>query len=144
MSLLNKLFHFVLIATKKYNIDESHGISHSMNVLRFAKEIYDEELANFPIIKQHEQIIYVSAVLHDMCDKKYMKQEDGIREIELFLCDKMTATDINVIKLSILGAVFDNIIRKIFPIIKSIKYLIFRIVSRASSGQFLLGQTVYI
>ncbi len=98
MSLLNKLFHFVLLMTKRYNIDESHGISHSMNVLRYANEIYEEESVKFPIIKNQEKIIYVSAIVHDMCDKKYMEPDEGIRDIELFLCDKMTAVEINMVK----------------------------------------------
>jgi hypothetical protein len=99
MSLLNKLFHFVLLTTKKYNIDESHGVSHSMNVLRYANEIYEEESEKYPILKQHEKIIYVSAVLHDMCDKKYMNQQDGIEEIADFLdTNNLTPVEINVVK----------------------------------------------
>jgi HD superfamily phosphodiesterase len=102
MSLLTKLFHFVLLTSQKYNIDESHGLSHSMNVLRFTNEIYKSEVCNHPILKQHEKIIYVSAVLHDMCDKKYMNQDEGIKEIEEFLSEnKMTPVDINVVKLII-------------------------------------------
>jgi len=101
MSLLNKLFHFILITTQKHNIDESHGLSHSMNVLRFASEIYEAESIKHPIVKQHEKIIYVSAALHDMCDKKYMDQDEGISEIDNFLSDKMNPTEINVVKLII-------------------------------------------
>jgi len=98
MSLLNKLFHFVLLTAKRYGIDESHGLSHSMNVLKFASEIYEEESIKFPIMKQHEKIIYISALVHDMCDKKYMDQDEGIKDIELFLCDKLSAVDMNVVK----------------------------------------------
>jgi len=115
MSLLNKLFHFVLLCCSKYNIDESHGLSHSMNVLRSVSEIYEEEAEKFPIIKQHEKIIYVSAILHDMCDKKYMEQDEGIREIELFLCDKMTAVDINVVKFIISTMSYSHVKVNGFP-----------------------------
>jgi len=59
-SLLSKLFHFVLLTTKKFGIDESHGLSHSMNVLHFAHYIFNDEVEKLPYIKYHEKIIYVS------------------------------------------------------------------------------------
>jgi HD superfamily phosphodiesterase len=89
------------MTSQKHNIDESHGLSHSMNVLRFASEIYETESNKFPIVKQHEKIIYVSAALHDMCDKKYMDQDEGITEIDNFLEDKLDPMEINVVKLII-------------------------------------------
>jgi HD superfamily phosphodiesterase len=85
MNILSKLFNFVLLTSKKYNIDESHGLSHSMNVFHFANKIYQDEVINYPILKNQENIIYVSAILHDMCDKKYMDEKDGLKEIEKFL-----------------------------------------------------------
>jgi hypothetical protein len=51
MNLLSKLFNFIIHTTKKYSIDESHGLSHSMNVLNYAYNIYNEELKknkNYP------------------------------------------------------------------------------------------------
>jgi len=100
MSLLSKLFHYVLLTTAKYSIDESHGISHSMNVLHYANKLYETEVENYPILKEQEKLIYVSAVLHDMCDKKYLNEKDGLDEIEGFLKDdnKLTPTEINISK----------------------------------------------
>ena len=116
MTLLSKLFHFVLLTSQKYNIDESHGLSHSMNVLRFASEIYESEAQTHPILKQQEKIIYVSATLHDMCDKKYMDQEQGIREIEEFLSEnKMTPTEVNVVKLIISTMSYSTVKKYGFP-----------------------------
>lgn len=85
LSLLSKLFHFVLLTTKNFGIDESHGLSHSMNVLHFAHNIFNDEVQKMPHIKKQEKIVYVSAILHDMCDKKYMNQDSGIDEISNFL-----------------------------------------------------------
>lgn len=101
MSLLSKLFHYVLLASKKYNIDESHGLAHSMNVLQYANKIYQQEVLNTPYLKQHEKLIYVTAILHDMCDKKYVDEKNGIKEIEEFLQDenKLTSAEINVSKI---------------------------------------------
>ena len=100
MSLLSKLVHFVLLTTKKHGIDESHGLSHSMNVLHYANKIYENEIENFPILKNQEKLIYASAVLHDMCDKKYLDESSGLKEIEAFLQSEnaLTPTEINMSK----------------------------------------------
>jgi hypothetical protein len=86
--LLSKLFQFVFYITGKYSIDESHGLSHSMNALYYADKILGSELETSPHLKNHERIIYVSAVIHDMCDKKYMNETEGILEVEQFLRKK--------------------------------------------------------
>ena len=100
MSLLSKLVHFVLLTTKKHGIDESHGLSHSMNVLHYANKIYEFELENYPILRNQEKLIYVSALLHDMCDKKYVNENSAIKDIEDFLKeeDALTPTEINMSK----------------------------------------------
>ena len=100
MTLLSKLLHFVLIASRKNGIDESHGLSHSMNVLIYANKIFEQTVVNYPILKKDEKLIYVSAILHDMCDKKYMNEKDGIREIEDFLQDNnaLNPAEINMSK----------------------------------------------
>jgi HD superfamily phosphodiesterase len=100
MSLLSKLVHFVLLTTKKYGIDESHGLSHSINVLHYANKIYESEVETYPILKNQEKLIYVSAFLHDMCDKKYIDEMTGLKEIEAFLQEEhaLTPTEINMSK----------------------------------------------
>ena len=72
VTLISKLIQFVLLTTRKYGIDESHGVSHSMNILHYAHKIYNSELPYFPNLKEEERTIYVSALIHDMCDKKYI------------------------------------------------------------------------
>jgi len=92
----NQLFTFVLALSRKYNIDSSHSESHSMAVLRFADENYKSQLAISPYLKEQADVIYTASVLHDMCDKKYMNQNDGIQEITYFLQNqiKMKPRDI--------------------------------------------------
>jgi HD superfamily phosphodiesterase len=113
LTLLSKLFQFVLLTTKKYSIDESHGLSHSMNVLHFANNIYNDEVEKLPDIKYQEKVIYVSAILHDMCDKKYMNQESGIYEISNFLgeTNKITASEIKAIN-NIIGTMSYSTVKK--------------------------------
>jgi hypothetical protein len=82
---LNQLFTFVLMMSSKYNIDTSHSEKHSMDILHFADENYRNNLKDFPFITEQINVIYSAAILHDMCDKKYMIQDEGIKEIEHFL-----------------------------------------------------------
>lgn len=98
MLLLTKLLQFVLLTTKRYCIDESHGLGHSMNVLNFAHKIYEGEVRMNPALKSQENVIYISAIVHDMCDKKYVNPEQGISEIEEFLQKKITTTEIAAVK----------------------------------------------
>jgi HD superfamily phosphodiesterase len=102
MSMISKMLSYVLIASKKFNIDDSHGLSHSMDVLQHAHNIYTSETSKFVkplyIHNSTERIIYSSAILHDMCDKKYMNPTVGIQHIEEFLQDKFCHDEIHVIK----------------------------------------------
>jgi len=84
-NILNKLFGFVISVCNTYKIDESHGLSHSMDVLNYANNIYEAEKYIHPELKEQEDIIYISAVLHDMCDKKYMNEVEGLKRIEDFM-----------------------------------------------------------
>jgi len=81
----NDLFTFVLMISSKYNIDSSHSEKHSMDVLHFADENFRSQLFDFPYLEKQKNVIYTASILHDMCDKKYMKQDEGIIEIENFL-----------------------------------------------------------
>ena len=113
--LLSKLFKFVFVTSLKHNIDESHGLSHSMNVLNFAHNIYQNEIYKYPNIKDHERIIYTSAILHDMCDKKYMDENKGINEIELFLDDKLTNEEVDITKKIISTMSYSTVKKNGFP-----------------------------
>jgi len=117
MLLLSKLLQFVLFTSNKYSIDESHGIGHSMDVLHFAHNIYENEVCTNPFMKKHENIIYVSAIIHDMCDKKYMNQDDGIFEIEKFLQKKIPTGDIDVVKQIISTMSYSYVKKNGFPIL---------------------------
>lgn len=118
MTLLSKLLHFVLLASKKYEIDESHGLSHSMNVLQYANKIYESEVVNYPILKNQEKLVYVSAVLHDMCDKKYMNFDEGIHEIETFLQEEhiLDPNEINISKQIMATMSYSTVKKYGFPI----------------------------
>ena len=85
--LINQAFQCVMDLTAKYNIDESHSLKHSMEVRQFANDIYDSELEANPHLVDQKMIILLSAILHDMCDHKYVDVDVGIAEIGRYMCD---------------------------------------------------------
>ena len=78
-------FKFIMTMSVKHNIDSTHDISHTFQVLNNAFKIYEQEKTTFPPIKEHEQIIYTAAALHDMCDNKYIDVQEGKNDIDMFL-----------------------------------------------------------
>ena len=115
MSLFSKLFQFVMLITAKYKIDESHGVSHSMDVLHVAHNIYTYELPSRPELLSHERLIYVAAIIHDMCDKKYMNEKDGVAEIEEYLGDKLEDFEINMTKQIVSTMSYSTVKKNGFP-----------------------------
>jgi HD superfamily phosphodiesterase len=93
---LANLISFVLSTIKTYNIDESHGVSHSLDVLYNAHNILESELPKNPYLEDHRTVILTSAVLHDMCDRKYIVEKEGIANIQEFLTDKMDGKEIEI------------------------------------------------
>jgi hypothetical protein len=93
--LFTKLFRYVLTTTLRYNIDESHGLSHSMNTLFYANRIFSSEVIIQPSIKDQERLIYVSAIMHDMCDKKYTDKTKELVNIENFLGESLKPFEVN-------------------------------------------------
>ena len=112
---ISALFQFVICTTAKHKIDESHGLSHSMNVLHMASNILDHECAINASVRQYERIIFASAALHDMCDKKYMDEKVGIIEIQTFLADKMEKKEIEVVKDIITTMSYSTVKKNGFP-----------------------------
>ena len=82
-----RAFECVVALSKKYAIDDSHGLSHSLDVLQFAQQILASESEEHPELKLRKSrtVVAVAAIVHDMCDKKYMPEAEGVRDI----CDFM-------------------------------------------------------
>jgi hypothetical protein len=114
-SLITKLFQFVMLITARHKIDESHSVSHSMDVLHFAHNIYNSQLQQWPELKDHERLIYVSAIIHDMCDKKYMNENEGVAEIEEYLNDKIPQEEIDMTKRIISTMSYSTVKKNGFP-----------------------------
>lgn len=96
-SLINHTFKYVLETTKFHQIDESHGVKHSMEVFGFAKRIYNSELVNNPFLKNQKNIIFTAAIGHDMCDKKYMDEAYGIKKYKSHLSEFMRPEELEIV-----------------------------------------------
>jgi len=97
LNLINRSFKYVVETSELYNIDESHALKHSMEVYQFAKQIYESEVINNPYLEKHKEIIYTAAIGHDMCDKKYMNEKDGISSYQAYLSGYMSSSDLEII-----------------------------------------------
>ena len=91
----NQIFKFVVETCNKHNIDDSHGLKHSMDVLNYSQKIYNDEVNTNKVVFDYdcEKIIYTSAILHDMCDNKYMDDDDGLYNIKKFLKNDLSYKD---------------------------------------------------
>tara|TARA_B100000123_G_scaffold192816_2_gene144208 strand:+ start:2463 stop:3053 length:591 start_codon:yes stop_codon:yes gene_type:complete len=86
-----------MATTLSKSLDESHGVMHSFNTLHYAQNIFEnEKLAHSELIP-HERIIYVASALHDMCDKKYMNESEGIVSINDMLKEHISQKEIEAV-----------------------------------------------
>lgn len=95
--IINAAFSFVVLTSKNYNIDESHSLKHSMDVFNNANKIYDYEIKNNLYLEKQKSIIQVSAILHDMCDKKYMDEKVGVQNINNHMTEHMPQKELDVV-----------------------------------------------
>jgi HD superfamily phosphodiesterase len=97
VNLINQAFRFVIETSQNYNIDESHALKHSMEVFNYANSIYDSELKKNPKLVKQREIISLSAIVHDMCDKKYMNELTGINNIKTYMKGYLPDTDLEIV-----------------------------------------------
>ena len=94
---LNELFNFVIRTSATYKIDESHSLGHSMEVYYYANKLFENKLNLKQIDSSRKKLVDICAILHDMCDKKYMDEEVGIKNINNFLKNKINEEEIKVV-----------------------------------------------
>jgi HD superfamily phosphodiesterase len=117
MKILPNLIRFIQATTLKYNIDESHGISHSMDVLHYANQIYQSLVPMHSKLQEQETVIFTSALIHDMCDKKYIKEKEGIQQIQSFLTYKISKPEITAIENIITTMSYSKVKKDGYPIL---------------------------
>jgi HD superfamily phosphodiesterase len=115
ITLINYSLNYVINTTHKLNIDESHGLKHSLEVLHYAEEIYNSEVMKYPFLEKQKEIIYTSAILHDMCDKKYMDQEKGVEMIKNHMKIHMNKEQLEVMEKIISTMSYSTVKKNGFP-----------------------------
>lgn len=108
-------FDLVMLLCKKFNIDESHSLKHSMEVYNFALKIYESELLTNGYLEQQKDIIIISAILHDTIDKKYVSEEVGITEIREYTKDYISPEKLNIIFQIITTMSYSKVKKNGFP-----------------------------
>ena len=117
MRLLPALIHFVKYTSSIYKIDESHAIGHAMDVLHYSQAIVESSLRNYPQLREQEPIIYTSAIIHDMVDKKYRDPKEALSVINSYLCHRLKPIEIETIKHIISTMSYSYVKRDGFPIL---------------------------
>lgn len=114
-NLINIAFNYVIDTSLKYNIDESHSLKHSMEVLRYANNIYKHEVVKYSFLEKQKDIIFISSIIHDMCDKKYMEEEKGIQEIREHFKNYITPDKLDIISYIISSMSYSKVKKNGYP-----------------------------
>jgi len=88
---MERLFAYIAECCKNYDIDESHGLKHSINTVEWAKLLMAAETERTN--PSEERMILYSAALHDMCDAKYRNPKEASEEIRIWLVDSEKWSD---------------------------------------------------
>lgn len=118
MPLINYAFSYVSRITTLFNIDESHGLKHSMDVFHNANQIYNSEVKENSYLTNQLDVIYVSAIIHDMCDKKYMTEKNGIKMMNNYLNSYIPQVKLDVISNIISTMSYSKVKKNGFPDLK--------------------------
>jgi hypothetical protein len=120
---MDKIVKFINETCKLYDIDDSHGLEHSIQTLEWSLLITKDIKYSY----KNSIIIQLSCLLHDMCDKKYMDEQEGINRIVKFLKDILNITDdiIDAIVFIISNMSYSKVIKYGYPDISHDKDLEF-------------------
>ena len=108
-NIINQSFYCVMRMSSVYKIDESHAVKHSMNVYHNANEIYKSELPHNKFLETQQTIIFASAILHDMCDKKYIEPESGLRVIQSYMDKYINEDEFKIITKIIMSMSYSKV-----------------------------------
>lgn len=88
-----------------------------MDVFHIANEIYNNELQKYPYLEHHKNIIELSAILHDMCDKKYVDESTSMNNMCSFIQNHdVNNNDVNVISQIISSMSYSTVKKKGFAV----------------------------
>ncbi len=98
------LWQYALETVTKYNMDESHGMTHFLRTRAYAQLIMDSEEFNSTgiipgLTKAAEKILILDAAfVHDLIDSKYMDEAEAIERLtKVLITGGYSASDANAI-----------------------------------------------
>jgi hypothetical protein len=69
-----------------------------MDVFDFSNRIYDSEIITNPILETQQNIIHAAAIGHDMCDKKYMDETEGVQQYSKYLDTYLEPVELDIVE----------------------------------------------
>ena len=116
-SIISRAFDLVVFLSKKFNIDESHSLKHSMEVYNFALRIYESELEMNQYLHSQKDIIILAAILHDTIDKKYVDEQTGLEEIRKYMEHHVSVEKLDIIFKIITTMSYSTVKKNGFPLL---------------------------
>lgn len=86
---IDKIKSFIEQTCISHNIDDSHGLEHSIQTLEWSLMLTKYITHS----SKESSIIQLACLLHDMCDKKYMDECEGMKNIITFLKYELETQD---------------------------------------------------
>jgi hypothetical protein len=118
---LDSIIRFIEKTCILFNIDEGHGLPHARTILFYCHKM----IPYYNLDERQQLTIEIAALLHDMCDKKYMNESEGIIRIEDFLLKHLGLPKIVVgdIETIILKMSYSKVQKNGYPDFTYMKYL---------------------
>jgi hypothetical protein len=116
-NMLNRAFECVRQLSVLYTIDESHAVKHSMDVFNYTKQYYHRYIHYHPYLVKQQPVLYAAAILHDMCDHKYIAEADGLRAIHSYMEAFFTPEEFNMMSIIMTTISYSKVKKNGFPIL---------------------------
>ncbi len=118
---LDKIYLFIRDTCERFHIDEGHGLEHSKTILNYCEQL----VIHYELSDRQKLMIELASLLHDMCDKKYMNEAEGIVRIEDFLLDELGVDKLLVgeVEFIILNMSYSKVQKNGYPDFTYTKYL---------------------
>ena len=124
MKILSQIIPFVFSTVKEFRIDESHAVGHAFDVLHHAHVNWKSSLESYPHLEDQQNVIYTSALVHDLCDAKYVDPGKGLAKIQYYLAGQteLSPVEIGAVSSIITTMSYSKVQKKGFPTLGAYQY----------------------
>lgn len=100
-----------------FHIDESHSLKHAMEVLSYTMQSYRHHVYAHPYLIEQQKVLYTAAIVHDMCDKKYVDETVGLRAIHERIGTYFTPEEFNILTTIMTSISYSAVRSKGYPVL---------------------------